>query len=109
MGEPVAVGGTVSYTLALTNRHDVALSNLTWRDVTFGGAAQTLADLAPGASVTVSGSFGPVHAIHLPGIILTFVADSDQTDERLASGFVTLADAAIAAPQPAALPERRPC
>ncbi len=104
MGEPVAVGEMVSYTLTLTNRHNVALTNLTWRDVTFGGAAQTLADLAPGASVTVSGSVGPVQAIHLPGIILTFVADSDQTDERLASGFVTLTDAAIAAPQPAALP-----
>ncbi len=101
MGEPVAVGGTVSYTLTLTNRHNVALTNLTWRDVTFGGAAQTLTDLAPGASVTVSGSFGPVQAIHLPGIILTFAADSDQTTERLASGFVTLTDAAM---QPAALP-----
>ena len=101
MGEPVAVGGTVSYTLTLTNRHNVALTNLTWRDVTLGGAAQTLADLAPGASVTVSGSFGPVQAIHLPGIILTFAADSDQTTERLASGFVTLTDAAM---QPAALP-----
>ena len=46
MGEPVAVGGTVSYTLTLTNRHNVALTNLTWRDVTFGGAAQTLTDAA---------------------------------------------------------------
>ena len=44
--------------------------------------------------MTVTGSFGPVQEMHLPGIILTVAADSDQTAERPASRYVNL----IAAP-----------
>ena len=87
---PVPVGETLAYTLTASNTGTVNLTGVTWRDVTSGGAPQPLSNLAAGASVTATGSFGPVQTHHLPGIILTVAVDTDQTDERLASKFVTL-------------------
>ncbi len=87
---PVPVGETLAYTLTASNTGTVNLTGVTWRDVTSGGTAQPLSNLAAGASVTATGSFGPVQTHHLPGIILTVAVDTDQTDERLASKFVTL-------------------
>ena len=93
------VGQTVVFKVTITNNTDATLTGVVWRDVAFSGAPQSLGDLAAGASVTVTGSFGPVEEVHLPGIILTVAADSDQTDERPASRYVRLA-AASAAPAP---------
>ena len=87
---PVPVGETLAYTLTASNTGTVNLTGVTWRDVTSGGAPQPLSNLAAGASVTATGSFGPVQTHHLPGIILTVAVDTDQTDERLASKFVAL-------------------
>ena len=101
----VPVGGTVHYTLVLTNGHDSELTNVTWRDATFDGAAQAVGSLAAGQSVIVAGSVGPVLEAHLPGIILTFVADSDQTAENLASAYVPLG--ATATPMAMELPGNR--
>ena len=102
-GEPVPVGQTVVFKVTITNNTDATLTGVVWRDVAFSGAPQSLGDLAAGASVTVTGSFGPVEEVHLPGIILTVAADSDQTDERPASRYVRLA-AASEAPTPSEAP-----
>ena len=102
--EPVPVGAMVRYTLSLTNRSGAAMTGVTWRDVTLGGAPQPIGELAAGDSVTVAGAFGPVQAMHLPGIILTVAAYSDQTGERLASRFVALTAAPPAPMAPTAEP-----
>ncbi len=96
------VGQTVVFKVTITNNTDATLTGVVWRDVAFSGAPQSLGDLAAGASVTVTGSFGPVEEVHLPGIILTVAADSDQTDERPASRYVRLAAASEAPAPPAA-------
>lgn len=100
-GEPVPVGQTVIFKVTITNNTDAAMTGMKWRDVAFNGAWQSLSDLAAGASVTVTGSFGPVEEMHLPGIVLTVAADSDQTDERPASRYVTLAAASETPATPA--------
>ncbi|MCY3802035.1 MAG: hypothetical protein OXG46_10695 [Chloroflexi bacterium] len=111
--EPVAVGGTVTYNVKITNNTDGTMTGLRWRDKTSGGGWTNLDDLEASKSVTVSGSFGPVQTMHLPGIILTVAADSDQTEERPASRYVQLVPAAVQGTQGtrstrAAAPQRTP-
>ena len=82
---PAEVGQTLTYTVTASNTGAQPLTGLTWRDVTSGTAAQSLGNLAAGASATATGSFGPMDDSHIPHIILTVAVDSDQTDERLVS------------------------
>ncbi|MCY4108989.1 MAG: hypothetical protein OXG11_08175, partial [Chloroflexi bacterium] len=81
------------FKVTITNNTEALMTGLRWRDVAFNGEWQSLSDLAAGASVEVTGSFGPVQQMHLPGIILTVAADSDQTAERPASRYVNLTEA----------------
>ena len=71
--------------MTASNTGAQGLTGVTWRDVTSGTAAQSLGNLAAGASTTATGSFGPLDDSHIPHIILTVAVDSDQTDERLVS------------------------
>ena len=82
---PAEVGQTLTYTVTASNTGAQGLTGVTWRDVTSGTAAQSLGNLAAGASTTATGSFGPLDDSHIPHIILTVAVDSDQTDERLVS------------------------
>ena len=82
---PAEVGQTLTYTVTASNTGAQGLTGVTWRDVTSGTTAQSLGNLASGASTTATGSFGPMDASHIPHIILTVAVDSDQTDERLVS------------------------
>ena len=104
--EPVQVGKTVVYIVEITNNTDETLTGLSWRDVAFGGEPTALDDLDAGESVTVRGSFGPVQTMHLPGIILTVAADSDQTEERPASRYVQLVPGKAKATPPVRTVER---
>ena len=83
--EPVQVGQTLTYTVTASNTGAQPLTGVTWRDATSGTAAQSLGNLAAGASTTATGSFGPMDDSHIPHIILTVAVDSDQTDERVIS------------------------
>ncbi len=82
---PAEVGQTLTYTVTASNTGAQGLTGVTWRDVTSGTAAQSLGNLAAGASTTATGSFGPMDDSHIPHIILTVAVDSDQTDERVIS------------------------
>ncbi len=84
---PAEVGQTLTYTVRASNTGTEPLTGVTWRDTSLDPAAawQSLGDLAPGASTTVSGTFGLLQAAHIPHIILTVRVDSDQTEERVAS------------------------
>ena len=82
---PIEVGQTLSYTVTIVNSGSESLTGLTWRDRTSGTAAQSLSNLAFGASVSVTGTFGPMQDDHIPHIILTVAANSDQTDEVITS------------------------
>ena len=84
----IQVGQTLTYTVTIHNNGTDSLTGLSWRDVTSGTAAQSLSDLAAGASVSVTGNFGPMQASHVPSIVLTVAADSDQTEEALTSRVV---------------------
>ncbi len=88
---PIEVGQTLTYTVTIVNSGSEALTGLTWRDVTAETAAQSLSDLASGGSVSVSGTFGPMQDDHVPHIILTVAADSDQTDEIVTTERVEVA------------------
>ena len=92
---PIPVGETIPYTLTASNTGTVTLTGVSWRDVTSGSAPRPLSDLAAGGSVTATGSFGPVEAQHVPGIILTVAVDTDQTDERVASTFIAVTAEAV--------------
>ena len=85
--EPAEVGQTLTYTMTASNTGAQPLTGVNWRDTSLDPAAawQSLGDLAPGASTTVSGTFGLLQAAHIPHIILTVRVDSDQTEERVAS------------------------
>ena len=82
---PAEVGQTLTYTVTASNTGAQGLTGVTWRDVTSGTAAQSVGNLAAGASTTATGSFGPMDDSHIPHIILTVAVDSDQTDERVIS------------------------
>ena len=86
--EPIEVGQTLSYTVTIANSGSESLTGLTWRDKTSDTAAQSLSDLGSGASVSVSGTFGPMQDVHVPHIIITVATDSDQTDEVVTSKVV---------------------
>ena len=86
--EPIEVGQTLTYTVTIVNSGSESLTGLTWRDKTSDTAAQSLSDLGSGASVSVSGTFGPMQDVHVPHIILTVATDSDQTDEVVTSKVV---------------------
>ena len=92
---PFAVGQTLSFTVTVSNTGTQPLTGVTWRETTAnpGAAWQSLGNLAAGASTTASGSFGPLRADQIPHIILTVRADSDQTDERVASEQVEVVEA----------------
>ena len=81
------MGQTLSYTVTVSNTGTQPLTGVTWRDTTADpdAAWHSLGNLAPGASTTATGSFGPLRADHIPHIILTVRADSDQTDEHVVS------------------------
>ena len=96
-GAPIEVGQTLNYTVTIVNRGTEPLTGVTWRDVTSGTAAQSLSDIAVSGSTSTTGSFGTVQASHMPGVILTVAADSDQTSEREASLYV---EVVAATPQP---------
>ena len=85
---PIEVGQSLSYTVTIVNSGSESLTGLTWRDRTSGTAAQSLSNLASGASVSVTGTFGPMQDDHIPHIILTVAANSDQTDEIVTSTVV---------------------
>ena len=87
-GAPIEVGQTLNYTVTIVNTGTEPLTGVTWRDVTSGTAARSLNDIAVGGSTSTTGSFGTVQAGHIPRIILTVAANSDQTSEREASQFV---------------------
>ena len=87
-GAPIEVGQTLNYTVTIVNTGTEPLTGVTWRDVTSGAAAQSLNDIAVSGSISTTGSFGTVQASHMPGVILTVAADSDQTSEREASLYV---------------------
>ena len=96
-GAPIEVGQTLNYTVTIVNTGTEPLTGVTWRDVTSGAAAQSLNDIAVSGSISTTGSFGTVQAGHMPGVILTVAADSDQTSEREASLYV---EVVAATPQP---------
>ena len=96
-GAPIEVGQTLNFTVTIVNTGTEPLTGVTWRDVTAGTSSQSLNDIAAGGSVSTTGSFGTVQAGHMPGVILTVAADSDQTSERSASLFVQVV---AATPQP---------
>ena len=96
-GAPIEVGQTLNYTVTIVNTGTEPLTGVTWRDVTSGAAAQSLNDIAVSGSISTTGSFGTVQASHMPGVILTVAADSDQTSEREASLYV---EVVAATPQP---------
>ena len=96
-GAPIEVGQTLNYTVTIVNTGTEPLTGVTWRDVTAGTSSQSLNDIAVGGSTSTTGSFGTVQAGHMPGVILTVAADSDQTSERSASLFVQVV---AATPQP---------
>ena len=96
-GAPIEVGQTLNYTVTIVNTGTGPLTGVTWRDVTAGTSSQSLNDIAVGGSISTTGSFGTVQAGHMPGVILTVAADSDQTSERSASLFVQVV---AATPQP---------
>jgi len=83
--EPTEIGQTLTYTVTIVNSGSEPLTGLTWRDQTSGSAAQSLSTLASGASVSVTGTFGPMQDAHIPQIILTVAANSDQTAETITS------------------------
>jgi uncharacterized repeat protein (TIGR02059 family) len=85
---PVEVGQTLTYTVTIVNSGSESLTALTWREVTAETAAQALSDLAAGDSVSVTGTVRPMQDDHIPHIILTVAADSDQTDEIVTSTVV---------------------
>ena len=96
-GAPIEVGQTLNYTVTIVNTGTEPLTGVTWRDVTAGTSSQSLNDIAVSGSTSTTGSFGTVQASHMPGVILTVAADSDQTSERSASLFVQVV---AATPQP---------
>ena len=83
--EPTEVGQTLTYTVTIVNSGSESLTGLTWRDQTSGTAAQSLSDLAPGTSVSVTDTFGPMRNDHVPHSILSMAANSDQTNEIVTS------------------------
>ena len=105
---PVAVGGTLTYTLTVTNTGGRPLTGVFWRSPELGVAQRALGDgaLAPDAAVETTFSFGPVTEAHRPGpIVVNVFADSDQTDETQAAVSVAVQAAAAAStsagPRPA--------
>ncbi|NLD71800.1 MAG: DUF11 domain-containing protein, partial [Chloroflexi bacterium] len=65
----VVIGGTIPYTIAVKNTGDVTLENVRVVDAKLG-LEETIASLAPGATETLSGSYGPVTEADLPGPVL---------------------------------------
>lgn len=90
---PIQVGQTLTYTVTVSNSGGESLTGVTWRDVTFGTEPQPLGSLAAGASISATGSYGPLQDHHAPRIILTVAGDSDQTDEVATSKLVEIAAA----------------
>ncbi len=84
---PVEVGQTLTYTVTASNTGAQGLTGVMWRDTTVSTESvwQSLGNLAAGASITATGSFGPMDDSHIPHIVLTVAVDSDQTDERTTS------------------------
>ena len=85
---PIEVGQSLTYTVTIVNSGSEPLTGLSWWDKTADTAAQALSDLASGASVSATGTFGPMQDDHIPHIILTVAANSDQTDEIVTSTVV---------------------
>ena len=76
---PVTMGGTVHYTIAVSNVGNVTLHNVTVVDPKLG-FADTLPTLGVGLTATYNLTYGPVSESDLPGPIQnTATADSDET------------------------------
>ena len=104
---PVAVGDAITYQLTVTNTGNVPLSGVFWRSPELGVGRRLVGDgtLAPNASVVAPVSFGPVAPEHRPGpIIVTFFADSDQTDDVPVRQIVPVAPAPPPPEPPAPAP-----
>ena len=102
--DPVRVGGSVTYTLTVTNTGSGALSGVFWRSPELGVARRAIGDgaLAVDAMVETTFSFGPVTEAHHPGpIVVTVFADSDQSNAAQAALAVAVQPAA---PTPAPTP-----
>ena len=73
------IGDTVDYTITVTNTGDVTLHNVVVIDTKLG-ISESLDSLAPSASESVSGTYGPIAEGDLPSILNTAIADSDETE-----------------------------
>ena len=96
---PVYIGDTLEYTIIVTNTGDVTLSDIHVVDTKLG-IDQIIDSLAPGASETITRSYGPVTVDDLPIIYNTATASSvydEQTVEDTDSCEVEI----IIIPQPA--------
>jgi hypothetical protein len=78
---PVGVGGTVTYTITLSNCGNVPLHNVILNDAKLGIANLNVGDIPVGGSVPVNGTYGPVVAGDAPQIDNTAIATSDETPE----------------------------
>ena len=95
--DPVHVGGTVTYTLTVTNTGGVPLTGVFWRSPELGVAQRAIGDgaLTADAAAETTFSFGPVTDQHLSGpIVVNVFADSDQTGEAPAALAVAVLPAA---------------
>ena len=74
----VAIGGTINYTITVTNNGDITLTNVMVTDAKLG-INQNVGNLAPQESKVVTGSYGPVAEDDLPSVYNVAYATSDQT------------------------------
>ena len=72
---PVSIGGTVHYTIAVSNVGNVTLHNVTTLDPKLG-LSHTLATLGVGLTATYNLTYGPVSETDWPSIINTATAES---------------------------------
>jgi len=75
----VAIGGTITYDITVSNTGDVILHNVLLNDAKLGIVNQNLGDIAVGGSVTIHPTYGPVSESDLPGpIVNSAIADSNE-------------------------------
>ena len=74
----VEFGGTVEYTITVTNTGNIALHNVTVTDAKLG-LYESIPSLAVDASETMTVTYGPVDASDLPEIVNTVVVAATET------------------------------
>ena len=77
--EIASIGGTIDYTITVTNTGDITLHGISVIDAKLG-LSETIASLSVGDSQTYHGTYGPVTESDLPSVVNTAIADSDETD-----------------------------